>query len=197
MKNFYSLSLFLIIPFFSIAQTSHDIEVFSFGFNPAELTIQAGDTVIWTNTGGNHNVNGTLEAFPDNPEGFGNDVGLSPWTYSHVFTIEGTYNYHCTPHSGIMQGTIIVEGNISNTLNLTSQNVSLYPSPASSIIRIKGLSAEENIVFEVFDITGKRAIQTNLSAGSEIDVSHLAGGLYVYNISTLDGNKITGKLLKE
>ena len=25
----------------------------------------------------------------------------SGWTYSHVFTIPGTYNYQCDPHAGM------------------------------------------------------------------------------------------------
>lgn len=196
MKNLYAL-LITLLPVGLFGQTSHEIEVFSFGFDPMQLTIQAGDTVVWTNTGGSHNVNGTIETFPENPEGFGNEVGDAPWTYSHIFTIEGTYDYQCNPHAGIMQGTIIVEGNVSSTSNLTSKSVSVYPSPAANTVRIEGLDSDDNIIFDVFDITGKRAMQSNLPAGSEIDVSDLSGGLYIYNISTRDGNQITGKLLKE
>lgn len=102
-------------------QTSYMVEVTSNVFTPNEITISPGDTVIWTNTQGSHNVNGTQATFPDNPESFGNDVGAG-WTYSHVFTIPGTYDYRCDPHFGWgMTGKLIVEDNSSSaiTINLT------------------------------------------------------------------------------
>ncbi|MDB4126895.1 hypothetical protein N9580_02695, partial [Flavobacteriales bacterium] len=45
----------------------------TFGAN-TNLSINIGDTVIWNNTGGFHNVNATLATYPGNPEGFGNAV---------------------------------------------------------------------------------------------------------------------------
>ena len=50
--------------FFSIGLVSqlfadiHQVNTGSFYFFPNELSIQLGDTAIWINDGGNHNVNG-------------------------------------------------------------------------------------------------------------------------------------------
>jgi plastocyanin len=78
-------------------QTSHQVAVRNNSFTPKELTVTAGDTVVWKNTQGVHNVNGSKTDFPGNPVSFGNALG-SNWTYSFVFTTAGVYNYHCDPH---------------------------------------------------------------------------------------------------
>ncbi|WP_303925775.1 T9SS type A sorting domain-containing protein [Draconibacterium sediminis] len=101
--------LVLISAAVSNAQTTHVVQVTSNVFTPSELTINVGDVVEWKNTEGSHNVNGTTSTYPDNPESFGNSVGTG-WTFSHTFTIAGTYNYQCDPHAGQgMHGTIVVQ----------------------------------------------------------------------------------------
>ncbi|WP_163322670.1 T9SS type A sorting domain-containing protein [Draconibacterium mangrovi] len=101
--------LVLISAAVSNAQTTHVVQVTSNVFTPSELTINVGDVVEWKNTEGSHNVNGTTSTYPDNPESFGNSVGTG-WTFSHTFTIAGTYNYQCDPHAGQgMRGTIVVQ----------------------------------------------------------------------------------------
>ena len=58
--------------------------------------LQVGDTVIWNNIGGFHNVNGTQIAFPSNPVSFGygtftwsTTVGnpSGSWSFAHVFPL--------------------------------------------------------------------------------------------------------------
>ena len=105
------------------AQSSHAVDVTSNVFTPDQLTISVGDTVIWTNSQGFHNVNGTQTTYPSNPESFGNETGMD-WTYSYVFTIPGTYDYQCDPHVGLgMVGQVIVEepgpGEPTLTINFT------------------------------------------------------------------------------
>ncbi len=103
------ISMFVVFLFQATAQTSHDVSVTSNVFTPSDLTISVGDTIVWTNNEGFHNVNGTTSAYPDNPESFGNNTGTG-WVYSYVFTTSGTYNYHCDPHQGLgMKGKITVE----------------------------------------------------------------------------------------
>jgi plastocyanin len=85
---------------------THEVQVFSFDFAPKELQIQPGDTVIWRNSGGSHNV------FADDGS-FGNQVSASAWSFSRTFTQPGAVGYHCQPHGGPgvgMFGTITVAG---------------------------------------------------------------------------------------
>lgn len=93
---------------FNANATVHNISVGSNFFNPSTLTITVGDTVVWTNTSGNHNVNGTTATFSTNPASFGNSVGPAGWVYQYTFTLPGTYDYQCDPHAPGMSGSITV-----------------------------------------------------------------------------------------
>jgi len=108
------------------AQTSHLVAVTNNIFTPKELTITAGDTVIWRNTQGSHNVNGNKSKFPNNPVSFGNAVA-SGWTFKFVFTVPGVYDYQCDPHAGFgMTGKVTVLSN-PNNLSLTTAFSGMTP----------------------------------------------------------------------
>jgi amicyanin len=82
---------------------THSIEIENFAFQPAELKIEKGDTVIWTNKdSAQHTVT--------SDSGAELDSGLLSQgeTYSHTFNEVGTFDYHCTPHP-FMKAKIIVE----------------------------------------------------------------------------------------
>ena len=79
-------------------------------FSPADLQIEAGETVQWVNMGGFHNVDGSTDTYPNNPDSFySGDPSNDGWTYSFTFEIEGVYDYDCSPHASMgMVGTITV-----------------------------------------------------------------------------------------
>lgn len=107
LMNFVVGCLLLALHTTAMAAT-HQISVISFRYEPAELTIQPGDTVIWRNTGGVHNVVADDNSFTNG------DVSSSAWTYSRTFTTAGQVGYYCAPHGapgGIgMAGRITVAG---------------------------------------------------------------------------------------
>jgi plastocyanin len=72
-------------------------------FNPATVTVKAGDTVTWTNDDSvGHDV--TADAFDSGDAG-----GIEPGaTFNHKFPKAGTYSYVCTVHPG-MKGTVKVK----------------------------------------------------------------------------------------
>lgn len=112
------LSSFFVLSNF-IGQTNHTVSTAGMSFSPSSLTINLNDTVTFVCTSGTHNVNGTQTTFPNNPESFGNSLG-SGWTFQHVFTISGTYDYQCDPHAGGgMVGSIIVNSPSIFDLTLT------------------------------------------------------------------------------
>ena len=63
----------------------HFVEVVSNDFIPKDITIELGETVVWTNVDGIHNTNGSTNIYPDNPEGFSSGAAGTNWTYSHTF----------------------------------------------------------------------------------------------------------------
>ncbi len=103
------------------------VEASNFQYAPASLEIEAGQTVVWVNVGGTHDVNGlssTLDENWENPETFyiesvtGNMDGVC--LGSHTFTVEGTYDYDCSIGSHAANGmvaTITVNpAQVSNTV---------------------------------------------------------------------------------
>lgn len=87
------LALFLVaLGCVDALAATHEVQVISFRFEPAALTIAPGDTVRWRNTGGIHNVVGDDGSFRSG------DPDSSAWTYSRVFDTAGQYAYYCAPH---------------------------------------------------------------------------------------------------
>ncbi len=90
------------------AQTTHTVMVLDNSFSPADLTIQAGDTVRWENpAGGNpHDVTADDLSFASET--------LSEFNFEMTFNDPGLVPYFCTVHGaagGIgMSGTVTVEG---------------------------------------------------------------------------------------
>jgi len=81
---------------------NHTVTAGMFYYAPESLTISVGDTVTWINNGGTHDVNANTNTLTgqsfNNPESFGSPYvsGIGDVIYTHVFTIEGTYDYDCS-----------------------------------------------------------------------------------------------------
>jgi len=77
-----------------VSAATHEVQVVDFAFQPRTITIAAGDTVIWRNSRGIHNVasdDGTFRS---------GSPREAPWEFSHVFTAAGDHRYYCEPHGG-------------------------------------------------------------------------------------------------
>ena len=120
------------------AQTTHTINIsknsfsddpHSFAFSPKNFTVEVGDTVKWVNpyrinpSSASHNVTADDYSFAS-PTSF-------TFVYSHTFTREGEFLYHCSLHSSPGQnrnqfenGRILVKGGDGgNASNLALQYV--------------------------------------------------------------------------
>ena len=78
-----------------------DVVVTDMSYQPASLTISAGDTVTWQFDDGaiRHDVAG---------DGFQSEI-VAEGTFHHTFDEPGTYEYVCTLHPN-MTGTVEVAG---------------------------------------------------------------------------------------
>ena len=91
-------TLFLSLISLTAFATVHQVNSGMFYYTPNEITIHVGDTVVWINDGGTHDVNGNISSISgesfNNPENFQSNVtSVSGATiYTHVFTVPGTYN---------------------------------------------------------------------------------------------------------
>ncbi len=97
-----------LVPSTAAVAATHQVEVIDFAFVPQEITIAPGDTVIWRNTRGVHNV------VADNGSFRSGSAQSAPWTFQRVFTSAGEFGYYCEPHGGPggsgMSGRVVVQG---------------------------------------------------------------------------------------
>jgi plastocyanin len=195
--------LFLTMTIFG--QISHTVNVSNFSFSPQELTVAVGDTVIWKNISGMHNVNGTMTTYPNNPESFGNNVG-SGWTYKYIFNITGNYDYRCDPHFALgMTGKIFVEGSATGyNFNLPGANaenqVLIYPNPTIDYLTIDlQPSGEKFQKIKIMDLVGKELLSFDDPAGSsyqKFNVASFNPGLYLIQIEINNEARVF-KLIKK
>lgn len=80
------------------------IKMEGYHFKPDKITIEAGTTVEWINTGK------IVHTVTDDNDSW-NSGGLKPGEkFSHRFDQKGTFKYYCIPHEQAeMTGTIIVK----------------------------------------------------------------------------------------
>ena len=184
----------LLFSLFSLAQTHDTISTLGMSFSPSELTIEIGDTVTFINTGGSHNVNGTQGTFSSNPESFGNSVG-SGWTYKHIFSIAGEYDFQCDPHSAFMKGKITVQ-NSTNTQSFDSRtHLNIYPNPFQNHVSIQGCNGGE--VF-LYSVVGRLELNEKVTKDSyTLTTNELPSGIYLYQINLANKETVSGKIIKK
>jgi plastocyanin len=81
--------------------STKDVAIVDMSFQPAEVSVAAGDTVRWTNMQSMaHTVTADDGSF---------DSGLlgENQSFSHTFSQPGTFGYHCSIHA-FMTGTVDV-----------------------------------------------------------------------------------------
>ena len=202
-KNVLTILITFFISISLLAQTSHNVVVASNSFTPSALTIEEGDTVIWTNTSGSHNVNGTITTFPSNPDSFGSGAAASGgWTYSYVFTIAGSYDYRCDPHAGGgMTATIAVsESSVSINESKIENGMNVYPNPFTSYLTValnkELINDNSSIEFILYDLLGNQvhSITNVISELTKIETNQLSNGIYIFSFKSNGKTLRTGKL---
>jgi len=82
---------------------TYNIEISNFAFNPSEIKIKRGETVVWINRdSASHTVTSDSGNEINSPQLSNEQV------YSHSFSNTGTFNYYCSVHPS-MKATVIVE----------------------------------------------------------------------------------------
>ncbi|VVB76261.1 Halocyanin [uncultured archaeon] len=82
---------------------NYAVNISNFAFNPAEVTINKGDTVSWLNSDSSqHTVTSDTAGL------FDSGFLAKGASFQHTFNEAGTYTYHCSVHPS-MSGKIIVQ----------------------------------------------------------------------------------------
>ncbi|GAA0537091.1 plastocyanin/azurin family copper-binding protein [Halorubrum ejinorense] len=110
-------------------EPDYDVGMLAAAYQPRQITVSTGDTVIWENTSARgHTVTATEGGIPDAAEFFASggfddyQSAKTAWDadfggllesgdrFEHTFTVPGVYEYVCIPHrEGGMFGTVVVE----------------------------------------------------------------------------------------
>jgi hypothetical protein len=141
-----------------------------------QLTINVGDTVIWTWTDSfNHNLISTSGAHTFNSGFHGQG-----YTYSLTFSEPGITDYTCSPHAS-MYGTITVNSSMSVNEN-EMLGLKIFPNPVSSgYVTIKtAVSGVKKV--ELFDVSGRMVLKTSINTDI-LNVSSIKSGIYFIKLS--------------
>jgi len=162
----FGASLFLVA---SATAATYKVDVAPGGaliFSPQAVSIQPGDTVMWTWDRSGHTV---TSGVPGGSTGlFDSGIRNNGFTFSFTFSDPGTYNYFCTPHGNCcgMVGSVMVAGPV------------LPPSQAQLLNISTRMRVEtgDNVLIGGFIVTGSqpkkvllRALGPSLSAAGVSD----------------------------
>jgi LPXTG-motif cell wall-anchored protein len=90
----------------AVAAATENVTISDFQFTPAQITVQQGDTVTWTNEGP------TAHSATASDGSFDTGIFSAGGSRSETFDEAGTFAYICTPHPN-MHGTVVVQASSS------------------------------------------------------------------------------------
>jgi plastocyanin len=115
-----------------------DVAIVDFAFSPQIITITAGTTVRWTNTGNFIHTSTSDTGLWDS-----GDIG-SGGVFTRTFDTPGSYAYHCMHHLS-MQGTIVVLPAL--TVTLAGPSIGVHDAAYSFVATVDPPSAALPITF--------------------------------------------------
>lgn len=174
-----SLLVLLAVPATAAAPTG--VKVTDFAFTPKTVTVNQGDTVIWSFNDQTHDVTSNA----NQTTGFRSGDKVPGTTYSHTFSKRGSFTYYCSIHP-FMKGRV---------------NVGPAPYPDSTYPTIRGLKAKTGsgratLGFKLSEkatvtlkLSGKarRTVKRKLGKGKrKLTLRHLKAGRYKASVTAKD-----------
>ena len=209
LTSYIMAAVLMVFSYTATSQTSHSVIINSVNnsFTPSSLTINIGDTVVWSNDGGFHNVNGDLSTFSSNPDGtiFSGSANNSWSVYEWVCTTAGSYDYQCDPHAGMgMVGTIIanlpptnsIYDIVSNSTDHTTLKVAIDACALDVVLSDPGtltLFAPTDAAFNLLPAGTVTALLNDIPQLTDILKHHVVGASVMSGM--LSNNQIVTTLL--
>ena len=184
MKKITLLTLMLFC-IFSKAQTTYSYD-WNMQSTNQQISIDVGDTVVWTWGPGSHNLISTSGTHTFDSEYHGQG-----YTYSLTFNEPGVTDYTCTPHAS-MYGTITVNSAMS-VGSSERLGLKIFPNPVSSgYVTLKtSVVGIKNI--ELFDLNGRRVLKASTNTDI-LNISSIDSGVYFIKL-TVNGATEASKLI--
>ena len=197
MKKIYQILILTTLLFISTSSMAavHSVVVSNFQFTPASLSVNVGDTIVWTLGNGSHTTTSTT--IPQGADLWDSPINSNVQSFTYVITVAGTYDYICSPH--VFAGQIVAINTGINSLDLYS-NFNIF-SLRPSIYNVSySLARSGNIKISVYDITGKSAkilkssYQTAGTYTSNYNFEDLKKGIYIFEM-IIDKHRFTKRLV--
>ena len=145
----------------STAATDANVSIVFRSYQPSQLTVLAGQTVVWRNSGlGPHTVTSDAGQF---------DSGTlqAGATFSYTFSVAGTYLYSCRIHP-TMHGSVVVLGALppgfppTASLDSVLVHVSKRPGahPAETLVHVQAVRPGATALLQLQSANGSSWITT-------------------------------------
>jgi len=200
MGKFYKL--FLLIAFTAFAGNSMAVTwtINNSGntFTPNQITINLGDTVVFSIQSNHNAVEVTQATWQINGNTSNGGFQLPFGGGTVIPTMAKTYYYVCTPHASLgMKGQIIVNNStgIPDPVNY-DYALSFLPNPASNQTVIHtGIADGISNTLTVYDLTGKSVMKiSDITENYILNISRLKHGIYFVEFKA-EGYIRTSKLV--
>jgi len=149
-----------------------NVNIFSFGFNPATVGIKQNDSVKWTWTGNNHSTTSDTALWDSL-------VQSSGFAFTNTFANAGTFPYHCGVH-GSMQGSVVVASAANQLPSVTITNPangSTFAAPWNGLIQASA-SDNDGSVTNVQFFRDATSLGNDASPPFEVAAGNLPAGSY-------------------
>ena len=170
----------------STSAATHNITLSGISFTPANLTVNVGDTVIFTATSGGHTVTGS------GAEAFCGAQSISAAgavkTCTVTFNSAGTFPFRCNVHVALgMMGSITVAsaGSPPSVGIIGPTNGAAYPAPASFTILADATDPDNNLALVEF-FEGANSLGKVTNSPFALTVSNLVAGDYTLRAKASD-----------
>src|SRR5688572_29798967 len=193
-----------------VLMVDNEPDLTTWHFDPAEVTVPAGSTVVWVNRGKEEH---TVTSDPDSREKFDSGYKKRGASWQRVFSRPGRFGYYCAPHPW-MKGTVVVlaaeapaptsaaargADSVSSTTAAPATAVTSTTFPAS--LAAPTTAAAETVTTAAPDTTSTSAAAGESEEPSAAPASskkgsgrNLAGTLAVVLLPTLGGLALGARL---
>lgn len=124
----------------------------------------------------------------------------NPKTYyvpSKVTDIPPINQLRVSMMSGVCD-TIPLSPTLGINENKKKSKIKIYPNPTKNLINI---SLENNpqhpLLFELYDILGKKLLQEKITSPSSVNISSFPSGIYFYKITDGENKTAIGKIIRQ
>jgi plastocyanin len=170
-------------------------------FVPNSTAVMVGDTVRWLWTSGVHTTTST--DIPAGAEDWNSPLTAEVTQYDYVVTVEGTYNYVCTPHAASgMTGSFTATGTLGIAGKYVNNAVKIFPNPAkeqTAIMLSAGKSGKGTL--SVYDLLGNRINRNDVfikqgSNNLQVPIAEIQPGIYFVELKIENQSAIVRRFVK-